>query len=278
LGRDRRVGTADVERLIVPLDGSVFAERAVQPALKLAGRLGVEVTAVFVSRRRPDDEGPEVVASASRLWDGWTARVDTELLVGDDAGLAIAEYADRFVAPVVCMSSHGRRWPASTFIGSTASMVLARSHRPVIVFGPSMSDQWVLDGPVLACVDGHSGSEAMLPTALGWAALLGVSMDVVMVAEPAPVSLGPVDPSEYVASVARSLSGEVTEVTGTVIWDPVGVGSGLERRLRDRPGGLLAISGHSRPHRGDQPVGHHGLAIIHDSPVPLLVVPLPAPR
>jgi nucleotide-binding universal stress UspA family protein len=205
------------------------------------------------------------------------------ILTGDDAGVAVGELADETVGALVCMSSHGRGWPSSSFIGSTAAVVLAATGRPLVLVGPACSEDWKLGGRLTACVDGEAGTEAMLPTAAEWSTTLGAQLTVVTVAEPAPQSVrpghttrhhGPPDPQAYVDRLAGELGGTPDPVTGTVIWDPVGVTDGLEAWLGPEPAGLLVISSHGRRPRPESPLGHTTRRIIHRSPVPVLVVPL----
>jgi hypothetical protein len=212
------------------------------------------------------------------------------VLVGDDAGLAVGEYADEAGDAVVCMSSHGRGWPSSALVGSAAAVVLATTLEPIVLVGPSCHEDWALGGRLAACVDGEPGGEAMLPVASAWSTALRLSLTVVTVAEPAPPPMRPGhsgrhhgppgDPQQYIdrltgeAGQGGGIAGPVTgDVRGQVIWDPVGVTDGLRLWFGDAPTGLLAISSHGRRPRLDTPLGNTALHIVHRSPVPVLVVP-----
>jgi nucleotide-binding universal stress UspA family protein len=268
----------DIRHLIVPVDGSVLAQRALGPALVLANRLNADVTVVTVVE--DSDSADAVVESAVATARGYGQVPDSVVLTGTDAALAIVEYLDGRPRSAVCLSSHGRRWPASTFVGSTAASLVAGSDLPVVVIGPGFYEKWELGDRVVACVDGQPGSAATLSAALRWAALLDVDLHVVMVAEPAPPAFlpghGRIDPDSYLDTVVSASADGPVVLTAEVIWDPVGVDSGVRSWLDDRPTGLLAIASHSRPHRAEEPIGHTGLQIIHDSPIPVLVVPLAA--
>jgi nucleotide-binding universal stress UspA family protein len=246
---------------------------------------GAPVTYVHVTRR-PSGSGAEPGAEAEAA--GF--EVDTSepsgnwrFLTGDDAGVAVGELADETVGALVCMSSHGRGWPSSSVIGSAAAVVLAATGRPLVLVGPACREDWRLGGRLTACVDGEVGTEAMLPTAAEWSTALRAQLTVVTVAEPAPEPLrpghtpfhhGPTDPQAYLDRLSGGLGGTPDRVTGTVIWDPVGVTDGLEEWLGPDPVGLLVISSHGRRPRPESPLGHTARRIIHRSPVPVLVVPL----
>jgi nucleotide-binding universal stress UspA family protein len=266
-----------IDLVVVPVDGSPFAARAVAPGRLLAERLSASVTLIKVVAPE-DDEPPSGPVPGA------------EVLVGTDAGDAIGEYADRSATSVICMATHGRGWPASVFIGSAASLVIARSERPLILVGPACDSDWALDGGALiAAVDGQPGSEAMLPVAAHWAAMLAVGLTVVTVAEPAPPPLRPDrggswpgpggDAEAYIDKLVASLSGSSIPVNGRVIWDPINAVSGLRGYLDEVSGDryrarvLLAIANHGRGRHPGVPLGRTALHIVNQSKVPCLVVP-----
>lgn len=175
-------------------------------------------------------------------------------------------------------ASHGRRWPASSLIGSTAGSVVAGSEEPVVVVGPSLEPAWDLGRRLVVCVDGGAPSPDMLDVAVRWAGLLDARLDVVMVVEPVPDPpvAGPSErPEAYVAGIVRSVQANVADVAGHVICDPIGPGPGIRCWLDADLAGLLLVANHSRPRRAEVPLGHRGLQILHASPLPVLVVPIP---
>ena len=272
------VASPDISQVVVPVDGSRFAENAIEPGRALAERLHVSMTVITVvpPGRLEASAGPVPGAL---------------VLVGDDAGDTIGEYADDVEGSVVCMATHGRGWPASAFIGSAASMALARSERPMVLVGPGCQPGWTLEGAVLvAAVDGQAGSELMLPVAARWASMLGIGLTIVTVAEPVPPPLRPQgahplhglhgDPQAYLDKLVVSLADFEGPISGQVIWDPVGPAVGLRSFIGEPAGGdgsahaLLAVSSHGRSRRPGIPLGRSALHIVHESPVPCLIVPL----
>ena len=56
---------------------------------------------------------------------------------GGNVAEAICRMADQLGVDVVCLSSHGRTGLARVLVESTASGVLARSSRPVLIVKPA---------------------------------------------------------------------------------------------------------------------------------------------
>jgi nucleotide-binding universal stress UspA family protein len=288
MGAEGAVGpnvSLGIREVVVPLDGSAFARRAAGPAAAVASALGAGVTYVHVMRSLPAAGAEEALRAEMAPPEpsaGW------RVLVGDDAGLAVGEFADESAGALVCMSSHGRGWPSSVLIGSAAAVVLAATEQPLLLVGPACREGWVLGGRLAACVDGEAGGEAMLSTATMWSTALGAPLSVVTVAEPAPPALRPGhthrhhgppgDPQAYVDDLAGTLDGTPEPVIGEVIWDPVGVADGLIGWLASDPGGLLVVSSHGRRPRADTPLGRTALHVVHRSPVPVLIVPFVGPQ
>jgi nucleotide-binding universal stress UspA family protein len=271
----RRTLAPAFRQVIVAVDRSAFADRAVRPALAVARRVGATVTAVTVI-----GEGDAVAGedAGPAHWEG--TGVESATIAGDDAGLAIIEFAAGRPGSLVCLASHSRRWPASSLIGSTAATVVAGSHEPVLVVGPNVEPGWELGDRVVACIDGEAATSNVLDVAVRWAALLDARLDVVIV-EPPPVSPDgrrSDDPEGYLAGVVRLLHGRAAALGGQVIYDAIGPGPGIRSWSEADPAGLLVVANHSRPRHAEVPLGHRALQILHASALPVLVVPIPPAR
>jgi nucleotide-binding universal stress UspA family protein len=125
-------------KILVPLDGSAFAESAVDPAASFASDLRGQLVLLTVQ----DDPG------AIREADDYLARVRTrvtaicpELAVScevrnGDPARAIEEAAAVLEAGLVFMATHGRTGPGRAVLGSVAGRVLQQSDVPVILRRP----------------------------------------------------------------------------------------------------------------------------------------------
>ena len=141
-------------KIMVPLDLSDVAARAIGPAKTLARALGDELMFVTVSglRIRADllaqasseqVEVPELIESylrsvASDL-DGIPA--DYSLISGDDAAEALVDYAGREGVRMVVMATHGRSGFERWKLGSITERVVRHSPVPVTVI-PKLTAVW----------------------------------------------------------------------------------------------------------------------------------------
>jgi nucleotide-binding universal stress UspA family protein len=144
--------------ILVPLDGSPFAESALEPAAALAEDLGAALILLRVEDRPSDvlsDEYGRPVAYLDRQenwartratnyldtaanhmaehWPGVAVRSDVRL--GDPA-TAIAEAAASASAALVFMATHGRTGVRRAIMGSVAGQVLERSGVPLVLIRP----------------------------------------------------------------------------------------------------------------------------------------------
>ncbi len=144
-------------RIVVPLDGSDFAETALATAMELIGTGGelVLVRIVQPPTQLLRDEFGNVMAyldqqeeTLTRETRGYLAtvqaklhekyphvRISTEVRVGNPATGVIIVAADR-VADLVVMASHGRTGVSRAMFGSVTGTVLRQGSTPVLVVHP----------------------------------------------------------------------------------------------------------------------------------------------
>lgn len=163
-----------LERILVPLDGSNFAERALKPALDIAravnGQLILLRSVVFTPTALPDFAG-----EYEWFWDETAignARVEateylqmvqkkvahpdltvhTEVMEGDEA-VTIVDVATEMGVDLIVMSTHGRSGLTRWALGSVTEKVLHSAFCPVLVVriaGPISKIVITLDGSELA--------------------------------------------------------------------------------------------------------------------------------
>lgn len=139
------------QRILVPLDGSAFSERALPVAEALAASCGADVLLVrVVEVLAPGDREPGVVSyldehriaqaqdylrdAAARLRLG--RAVSAEAYLAPDAAAGILARALDAGVDVIVMTSHGASWPAATVLGGVAAKLTRESTCPLLVLGP----------------------------------------------------------------------------------------------------------------------------------------------
>jgi nucleotide-binding universal stress UspA family protein len=297
-----------IEHVIVPLDGSPFAERALPVASALAEATGAVVDVLAVAA---DDAEEQHLRD---YLDGLGASLTTApaslgVSRGDDPADTIAAVELEHEPAVVCMATHGRGRSAA-FLGSVARRVLSVSGEPIVLVGPlaggSASDEasagagageapargghgglpeGLAGGPVVACVDGSTDGEGLIPTAASWARALGRTLTIATVAEPVPEPMragepyrrrhGPqVDADRYIDDLVLQARGDNpgVEVDGKAIYDPISAEEGLRGWLSTAPVGLVAVASRSRRRLAQAVVGSTAAAIVRHSRVPVLAI------
>lgn len=141
--------------ILVPIDGSPLAHKAIKSAVKLAGEQKARVTALYVAPPYNPRVGEDIavvhfispqayadrahVAARQYLKVVEKAaavagvRCDSLLAFNDFPFEEIIRTADRKKCDLICMASHGRRGISRLLLGSETSKVLAHSKIPVLV-------------------------------------------------------------------------------------------------------------------------------------------------
>jgi nucleotide-binding universal stress UspA family protein len=147
---------SQIQRVVVPLDGSSFAEHALNATYELVTRKDIEIRLVRV---------PEIAAYPATMYgaasyeavdaymDAMRSEAETYLtgiverlkdhegeisweIREGAASVAILEAAKDFNADLIAMASHGRTGFRRFLMGSVAEQVLREAHVPVMLVGP----------------------------------------------------------------------------------------------------------------------------------------------
>jgi nucleotide-binding universal stress UspA family protein len=259
------------QEVVVPLDGSTFAERALGPAVSLARRDGAPVTIVGVVR--PDGEVEEhkryLREIANRL--GPTVH-DTCVILGQDPALGILRVAHERPRVLICMSSHGRSGLGEVFLGSVAANVVRAATRPLLLVGRHCLDRELAFETLFVPIDGSEASAAILPEAVAWTKTFGLRLWLGQVVEPRTSGLGPdVQEDNYLRGQARELAGQGVKAA----WDVLH-GTDPARAIVDyvaaQDMSLLAVGTHGRGGWARLAIGSTAAQLVHDSPCPVLMV------
>ncbi len=168
------------EEILVPLDASQSAEVALPYAEELSGRLGSQVTLVYVSESTEDPNQRvhqfylEKMVDATREGAdryhqrSWMRpiKVNSIILVGNPAE-KIVEYADEEDVGLIVIATHGRSGIKRWALGSVADKVVKGTSRPVALIRakgarPDVREKGILN-KVLVPLDGSKEAEVVIP-------------------------------------------------------------------------------------------------------------------
>jgi nucleotide-binding universal stress UspA family protein len=265
--------------IVIALDGSEFAARAVPIGMTLARRGGANVRAVAIARNDAELEWTYKAVFEDTNLDGLDRAGIDFLIDPDPAKILLAKtVAD---GSVLCLATHDRPQPVTALMHSVGSEVIERATHPVIAVGSDASVESLADDVVVA-LDGVGNAEPLLAVAAAWASQLRTRLRIVTVYEPVLSDVRrpehytrlhgpPGDPDTYLSAMAERVSDVGLQGVETVaIGDPIGPAPGLEQHLADRPALLLVLGG-GRVHR---PHVHGGVArrVLANATVPVLIV------
>ncbi|HLZ09276.1 MAG TPA: universal stress protein [Chloroflexota bacterium] len=284
-------------QILVPLDGSPLAERALPFAQEIAAagnaRL-VLLRAVSVSETHPDeiattDHPAEVTEAESYLHDlaQRLSGVTTDSMVekGDATVLVLAEIARRSV-DLVAMSTHGRSGIGRWIYGSVADAILRHAPTPVLlVSGTTKMSRWRTDRPrrILISLDCSALSETVLAPACTLADTLKAEIILLSVS---PLLMSPdpyggaylaydpdVDRTErrtYLEGIATTLRARDRKVA---VRDAFGlVDTTILDVAREEDVDLIALATHGNSGVTRLLMGSVATSIVQRAAVPLLVV------
>ena len=140
------------KHILIPVDGSPTAQRAVETAAGLAKAFGSSVTAIYVIDPYPFSglgsdfaygqseylsaaatEDKEATEAAQKTLASAGVSVKTSVVEAHAAWRGILETAAKVGADLIVMGSHGRQGLEKMVLGSVAQRVLSHSTLPVFV-------------------------------------------------------------------------------------------------------------------------------------------------
>ncbi len=157
--------------ILVPLDGSSTAERAV-PVAATIGRITGSPLTFFHAISESDAENAETFDRAREMFDSYAHGLAKRCGVSEAAGPSVVEIRQGSAAKLVLaasansamivIASHGRSGFQAAVIGSVADKVVRGATVPVLVV-PGATEAVTLEGaPVLIAVDGSEASAEAL--------------------------------------------------------------------------------------------------------------------
>ncbi len=290
--------------VVVGVDGSMTADRAVRWAVGDACRRGVPLRIVHAWQRPvlgalPDPVSLEPVpyeCDARAVLDGAVASARAlapsltiePTLVREDATRALLD-AGRDAA-VVVVGSHGRGWTGSALVGSVSQQCATHARFPVVVV-PAHERGAGQRERVVVGVDGSDGSYAALHFATAEATRRGVRLDIVQVWHPPDPFAAMTTPwwpyraelekasRELLDTMAEPVRAGTPEHPGPSSVERISIeGYPSHALVACAQGADLLVVG-ARGHGGFAGLllGSVSLRCLHHAPCPIAVIHLPAP-
>lgn len=170
--------------ILVPLDGSALAEKALPQAVALAGRFGAALHLVTVhpplTLYSPVDDPVAAMAEVDRE----ARAAEAEYLrrqaerIAADSGIAVndavldgeparelARYVSGQQIDLVVMTTHGRGGVSRLWLGSVADRLVRQTERPVLLLRPDTPPNAALFERILVPLDGSVRAETALAAA-----------------------------------------------------------------------------------------------------------------
>ena len=270
--------------VIVPLDGSALAERALAPAVTLARREGSAVTILAVAATEVDALGIRhyLLEVARGLGVGRDDR-DVRAVVAHNPAHEIVKVARSYSDALICMGSHGRSGVGEALLGSVAEGVLRASAGPVLVVGPHCRAGKMRFERLVACVDGSAMSEAILPLAASWSRAFDMKLWLTHVIEPdaavmlaakqGELSAGGADVVEdnYLRAMATDIRHQGVVPDWEVLHgdDPA---AAIVDHAEAVQASVLALTTHGRTGLARLAIGSTAAKVVRESPCPVLLV------
>ncbi len=305
-----------MKRILVPLDGSDFAEAALGSAVPLARRHGAEIHLLSVVSNVPP--APMAFGDETFLM-GWineeqarvrgyvegvaekTANLLEDLRVAAHVGVGrvsttISDTARDLAADLVVLTTHGRGAFQRAWLGSTADQLLRRLERPLLLpptpagGGPFTGDQV---RHVLVPLDGSEAAEAVLDVLpLVLPPSEGVRLTLASIVEEGlrvPAIYLPHTISEealhgesrekaeaYLGSISGRLKARGIDIVETRVLAAGDAAHGLLRYLQDADVEMITLTTHGRGGVSRFFVGGVADKLIRGARLPALIIRRPA--
>ncbi len=237
--------------LMVPLDGSTFAEYALSIALGIARRSGASVQVVTVAPHPALFSGRSTAELVSTWHDylhgvveraqsvaGPGVSLSSQVLQDTDVAATLCAHTRDAAIDLVVMSTHGRGTLGRFWFGSVAYKVLHRCSVPILYVKPGTS---VAEQPqelalqhLLVMLDGTPQAERVLTPALAFGALMGADYSLLRVVPDVAYGGSPELDSNSLCSATLELLDEIHSVQERLRKEAQDYLDGVAVRLRSR--------------------------------------------
>jgi nucleotide-binding universal stress UspA family protein len=261
--------------IIVPLDGSEFAARALPVARVIANRISADMIVMSTYWEGGVDGLAAYLDGVAKEQSGIAAEV---LLVDEHpAASAIASVSRSHPESIVCMTSHGRSGARWAVLGSVTEEVVRAAHAPALLVGRHCPTDWPSHiEHLVVCVDGSNAAEPDVPAASEWAKALGLAVRVVLITHPLDVESA-THPNKVVDSITERFISQGVAATAVMLRGSYVAGT-IADFARTLPATLIAANTSSRRGISRVALGSVAMGVVSLAPCPVLVTPLAIAR
>ncbi|HEX5418078.1 MAG TPA: universal stress protein [Chloroflexota bacterium] len=277
-----------IEQLIVALDGSPLAERALNYAVPIARGIGASVRLLSVVPNAAErGAAQDYLARLAPTVAPSGITVNATVSEGDPA--RVIDTTARPDRDLVVLTSHGRSGAGRWAYGTVAARVLEEGSAPVLLVRPWFAIPGLVDGgrppAILVPLDGTPTAEAAIPVALELARGLNGEIALLGVVEQAPAApsglvlwgVAPAGPAREDEAVVRGYLDDLTArigAPGVVMAPAIRVGmpaTAIADAARDADATLIVMTTRAAPNSGPGPVAQE--LLLHDNRPVLFVRP-----
>jgi nucleotide-binding universal stress UspA family protein len=273
--------TAWNQRILVPTDGTAFADRMlvrIRPLLDEESEvtlLHVYPRSVFGEATKAQDaiaKARKRLARLAKLVEKWGARAKVAVMVGDPAE-EIAAFARSYRPSLVAMATHARAGVGRIVQGSVAETVLRATEFPVLLANATQKGRSSRIRRILVPLDGSGLASSALPTAKRVAKALIADLvllqavPVAGVAAPEEAVMTHAEAKGYLSNAAQGARGITTR---TVVATGKAADSILRAIERERAD-LVVMSSHGHSGVARWILGSVAEKVVRSAPCPVLV-------
>ena len=259
--------------VIVPLDLGGPGDAVLRVAAGLAHRahVGLRLVTVAPPSLEHTAEDAKLQALAERIEAPW---VGTQVIESHDVVSALLDTAGP--DGLLCLETRARGPVAAGLLGSTASALLQRTERAVVLVGPR-TEPGIPLGLVEVCIDGSDAASALLPVAVRVGGELNLRLRFVQVWHPSqePLYTHNEAQEEIEAHAARA-----REEFGVPAEAELLIGLNAARAIVDdaarHRSSIIAVALRRRSQLRRRTLGSVALAVAHAATASVLVVPVPS--
>jgi len=280
----------EIDRVLVPLDGSELSEVALSAASTLSRSNGTQLVLMSV-RKGPDGHHLIPNIQAELQPDGdlvdyehYLDQVSAELQqsgILSEAAVTVGEAAEEILARIqngdidlLVLTTHGRTGVGRALLGSVAGQVIQRATIPILLVRPFGKHKSEISSfkKVLVALDGSADAELSLPYAAAFGKRFSSGLLLLSVPDHLESSSQIADLKNYLESVADTFDVFDLETETMVVGSDLGY-TILEVAASENID-LIMLATHGRGDRERLMIGSVADTVITQSPCPVLLVPI----